>query len=105
MSINEEEDIITNPDEFEEGTDYLIEIGNNDSYSGISGIYNYTGISYKGYWFINLTYKLEILKYKNRYIVVSFRNLNDNKFNIINAFMKEGDCNIFKIETNEYVLK
>ena len=102
MSVNEE--MIAKRDEFEEGNDYLI--GINGEYNKLTGIYTYTGgNSYKGFSFINLTHKIEITDYlfsfdDYKYVVVYLTNINDNTRIIIKKI-----CHIFKIETNEYVLK
>jgi hypothetical protein len=104
MSVNEE--MIAKRDEFEEGNNYLIDININGEYNKLTGIYTYTGgNSYKGFSFINLTHKIEITDYlfsfdDYKYVVVYLTNINDNTRIIISK-----NCRIFKILTNEYVLK
>jgi hypothetical protein len=107
MSVNEVK--MTNLNEFKVGNDYLIKLCNPvDKY--YDGIYTYIGHNkFSSLVFINLTYKLNIIT--NNLFGVSIENVNfiggilTNINSTTNVpYFTEG-CNIFKIETNEYILK
>jgi hypothetical protein len=111
MSFNEEE--ITNLDELEEGKKYFIKFNNyyNEYYNDFyNGIWTYTGsnenllefqrINLK---FINLAHKMSIQKCRNNhrcYFRITNLINHDVKFDYF-----IGICDIFKLETTEYVLK
>ncbi len=105
MSINLGEKLSTNFNELEEEKDYFIEfwLPNGVYYNGI---YTYIGHSFHKLIFINLTYNIEInpieyMSYSTRqvYFIGEVIKLNSN------VIICHQACDIFKIETTEYVLK
>jgi hypothetical protein len=106
MSVNEE-DVITNLDELEEGKNYFIKFNNyyNDFYNGI---WTYTGSNEILLEFqrINLNFiahKMSMQKCQNNprcYFRITNLINHDVKFDYFT-----GSCDIFKILTNEYILK